>query len=383
MSDENQAELNYTNAKRPNKHLRLIFAFLFLIIIGFVLLRIFIYKTPQEQLAAIEATLAIPDSENAALLYLQLFEDYNESVFESVLLTPEIEVITRTTAWSSQDYPEIVEHLRGYHGLIEQLSTISKYEKCVFSIINPHPILSSMRAAIFTLMRIANNDLAEGRVNQALEKYICCIRTARHFSKQSTSIDFLNGIAMEAIGLNRIRYFIMYDDVTDVQLKTIETILPYPTINEYYKAMLHVEELIKRMNSKNASLAYRITESLAYRGKDPALERLSEIYLRFSADRQGTQILVALMLCKNKTGEWPEKLDEIKPYLSSEDILIDPQNKGSFVYKLTGDSFILYSKGPNNIDENGQIKAPADDWLIWPDQTSQTQTQNTAIDLNQ
>jgi hypothetical protein len=94
------------------------------------------------------------------------------------------------------------------------------------------------------------------------------------------------------------------------------------------------------------------------------------IYLRLLADRRGNRILIALRRCKNKSGTWPESLDDIKDLVPTE-ILVDPINNKSFVYKLTADSFTLYSKGVNRIDEGGkwdkfEKKNVADDWLIWP-----------------
>jgi hypothetical protein len=94
------------------------------------------------------------------------------------------------------------------------------------------------------------------------------------------------------------------------------------------------------------------------------------IYLRLLADRRGNRILIALRRYKNKHGSWPKSLDGLKPLVPAE-ILIDPINNKSFVYKLTADSFTLYSKGVNRIDEAGkwdkfEENNVADDWLIWP-----------------
>lgn len=47
-------------------------------------------------------------------------------------------------------------------------------------------------------------------------------------------------------------------------------------------------------------------------------------------------------------------------------VLVDPLSNKSFVYKLTGNGFILYSKGINSIDEDGRSNGGADDWIIWP-----------------
>jgi hypothetical protein len=67
------------------------------------------------------------------------------------------------------------------------------------------------------------------------------------------------------------------------------------------------------------------------------------------------------------------------------EVFIDPFNNDSFVYKLTENSFTLYSKGNNNIDENGQGDyhdfEGADDWLIWP--TSSRKTKNEKADTQQ
>lgn len=76
-------------------------------------------------------------------------------------------------------------------------------------------------------------------------------------------------------------------------------------------------------------------------------------------------ILIALRRHKDKTGAWPETLENIEPRLPDQ-MLIDPQNDGPFVYRRDANGFLFYSKGPNGIDEHGSSKRPADDWPIWP-----------------
>jgi hypothetical protein len=101
-----------------------------------------------------------------------------------------------------------------------------------------------------------------------------------------------------------------------------------------------------------------------------------DIYLRTIADKRGCQIIIALRRYKNKYGHWPESLEDVKDLVPAE-VLVDPINGGSFVYKLTDDNFTLYSKGKNNIDENGQYNSTwdpntrqrivkQDDFLFWP-----------------
>ena len=109
---------------------------------------------------------------------------------------------------------------------------------------------------------------------------------------------------------------------------------------------------------------------------------IHDLYLRVTADKRGSRLLIALRRYKNKNGVWPESLDDIKS-LASAKVFIDPQNGGAFIYKLTDENFTLYSKGKNNIDEDGRYKPlpgeeiVPDDWLIWPPRSCKTKEKST------
>jgi hypothetical protein len=93
---------------------------------------------------------------------------------------------------------------------------------------------------------------------------------------------------------------------------------------------------------------------------------LHDAYSKILALRRGSRLLIALKQYKNEYGTWPPSLDAIKSSVPPE-TLIDPQNNGSYVYRLTENGFRLYSTGPNGKDENGDY-APngPDDLSIWP-----------------
>lgn len=104
---------------------------------------------------------------------------------------------------------------------------------------------------------------------------------------------------------------------------------------------------------------------------------LHDIYLQNLAQQRGTLLLIALRQYKNATGHWPEKLEDMKDSVTPE-LLIDPINGDSFVYKRTEENFTLYSKGKNGIDDGGKREEIAypdmnnvpnkgcDDIMIWP-----------------
>jgi hypothetical protein len=127
---------------------------------------------------------------------------------------------------------------------------------------------------------------------------------------------------------------------------------------------------------------------------DKLYYRTHKIHLRFSTDIRASQLIVVLRYYKEKYGHWPKNLDAVKPFAPPE-FFVDPMNGSSFVYKVMDDSFMLYSKGENNIDEGGEHRLDrrgdggdqwgypqtgADDWLIWPPRSRKIQKESTHTD---
>jgi hypothetical protein len=119
----------------------------------------------------------------------------------------------------------------------------------------------------------------------------------------------------------------------------------------------------------------RLSETMA-KTNETLYFQIHDIYLKRLAEQRGTLLIIAIRRYKNANGHWPEKLEDIENYVPAE-ILIDPINCGAFVYKLTEDNFTLYSRGKNNIDEDGEYEDKysddylkheiiKDDEMIWP-----------------
>jgi hypothetical protein len=86
--------------------------------------------------------------------------------------------------------------------------------------------------------------------------------------------------------------------------------------------------------------------------------------------------VLALLRYEKEKGKYPVNLNELveKGYLES--IPIDPFSGKPFVYKNTGDDFILYSVGEDFKDDGGEVYrddrgrlrmwAATGDWVLWP-----------------
>jgi hypothetical protein len=423
--------------------------------------------TFDDELAALEAKRAIPDEENAAMIYNQLLDAYDSNSFHAGLDESEIEKIPMREPWLSEEHPQIAACVEGHKTTISALLNAAEIKECRFPInadlINFDCTMdrtSPMRNWGYLLISAANNDIAGGRSGEALEKLVAVLQMGKHQRQQGSLVEFLVGVALEALSISEFKSLIVTGGATEEELTAIEKALEaikcdwsmdFPRFIEHEKLMhKNLWGMLYGVNPKGKirltrGLTYRIMEQLpedmkgelvitywhkrliklwgllcwfympstpqeageivdvAYEryyamaepGYDwekepkktakifrlnyrylvehltevlePAYHKVHDIYLRLKADKQGSQILVALRRHKSANGRWPETLDEVRPF-TSEEIFIDPINGGSFVYGLTDDGFTLYSKGKNGIDEGGEwdTKAGDDDWLIWP-----------------
>ncbi|MHC4571279.1 MAG: hypothetical protein ACYS0C_04285 [Planctomycetota bacterium] len=442
--------------------------------------------TFDEELAALEAKRAIPDEENAAIIYNQLLGKYNLDVCP---IDPNADVqllLPVREPWKSNEHPRLAQWLQGKKREIDKLLEASKIEKCRFPIdadlvtsTQGMERLSAVRQWAYWLVTMANNDRAEGRADEALEKEIAVLRIAEHQYQQATMVEMLVGIAIESFGIQQLKRFVVTGDAAEDELTKIEIALgrggydwssDFPrvldqeklfaknlwgmfyVVNPEGKVRLNPVESEKAMMAqlpedmkdepvvtywhrrimkiwgilfwfympstpqkagkvidegyekyyamaepdfdwrkepkeftKMIRLNYRYLVERSAGGMFGSLYyKVHDTYLRLTADTQGSGIIIALRRYKNQNGFWPVNLDDVKSMAPAE-IFVDPHNNGRFVYKLTDGSFTLYSKGKNNIDEDGERdeQSGADDWLIWPPRTGGCETEEESMDAEQ
>ncbi len=348
-------------------------------------------RSADERLAEIEATRAIPDSENAAIIYNELLQDPNAKSLLTYcpdFLEPPIVDQVRDEPWLGKDHPQLVGWIKEHQYIIDRLLVAAQFEKCRFPIsidiadTSDVDRAAPMRQWGFLLSIAANNDVAEGRTDAALMKWRCLLRMGDHLCQQPLCIDQLVGMAVEKLALEAMAVFIMTDVATGMHLQNIEAMaLPLTEANrmELLKTIhlvedLSVQKLLEPLGPLDRlkfhfefhRMMSAAEDATGREDVDPD-ERMNHLYLREVAIARGLRILTALRRHRDEAGRWPESLDEIKSLLP-EEIPTALFNKGSFVYQPTGDGFRLYSRGKNNLDEGGKWDPDAgpDDWPIWP-----------------
>jgi hypothetical protein len=188
--------------------------------------------TFDEELAALEAKRAIPDGENAARIYNELLESYDSNSFYAGLEESEVEKIPMREPWLSEEHPQIAAWVEGHQATISMLLNAATMEKCRFPI-NANLVsfdytmdrTSRMRKWAYLLRSAANNDIAEGRRGEALEKYVAVLQMGRHQRQQPSIIDFLVGVVLEALSISEFKRFIVTGDATEEELTAIQKAL--------------------------------------------------------------------------------------------------------------------------------------------------------------
>ena len=320
-----------------------------------------------EQLAAIEAARAIPDGENAAILYNQLMRhcpviaDVSEAA----------DKITRYEPWRKPDYPEVAQWIEQHADVIEALLHISQLPECRFALDVDARYSGDSRSLVrqwtWLLQRAAANDIAEGRIGPAIEKCRCLLQFAEHYRQQPTLIDQLLSCNIESAGLRTFANIVMAEGLDpntldDVAALPIQTRLTW-TIG--LKDIIAVEDLFSQQRRRNMPLVSRLRAWLTEKSTEAYAAQLPRVYERLLSARRGMLILSALKRHRIATGRWPADLGAIQRSVTAE-VLTDPRNGDGYAYRLTSDGVVLYSKGPNGVDEGGRWKRPADDDLIWP-----------------
>ncbi len=222
--------------------------------------------TFDKELAALEAKRAIPEDENAAVIYDQLIiseqkheeappnekmaelmekgeatiplEDVNDwlassySTFYPDFWTDELDDLTKKNHWRSKDYPKIAEWLKTHETTIAGLLEAAHKEKCRFPI--PPDIdslsesltrLSSMRRWCYLLVRAANNDIGDNRIDDGIQKITIILRMAQHLYQQPSFINLLVAISFERLAIEQLNKSIITANLENQHFVLIEQLL--------------------------------------------------------------------------------------------------------------------------------------------------------------
>jgi len=188
----------------------------------------------EKELQKLDTQYSIPPERNAATIYNRLMERYDANdyyIFDLVDLDPNTFNNIFRNPWRSTDYPDVADSLAHIRGAIGTLVEISKTEQCMFPICDPfnfksHDKNAALRRWARLLVIAINNDIAEARMDNAVQKISANLQMAKHLYQQPGTINFLNGMSIEKLAIQRMNKIIVENDVVDSHINMIGKTLP-------------------------------------------------------------------------------------------------------------------------------------------------------------
>jgi hypothetical protein len=363
-------------------------------------------------LAAFDAAHVVPDEDNAALIYAGLLQgeevpDHELAINVDRLLAvvqdpvslqegralrrklrelelsegisdPNIAQAVGSRPWRSADCPELKLWLDGHRGRLDKLQEAARKPACRFPLHAAPGRLSLLDIPLgvlgqnaLLLRYAANRDLGEGNIDDGIAKCRDLISIARHFREQPSVPCLPHGIVCEAMALHCLIEFVVEGSATQDHLRDLA--VECERTNRDWESLSRdvnrVRDALSRLLHDERPIRFRMY--MSYRrvlcGDHGWIEdRTRELYHRLLSERRGLRIVIELRRFKDRTGQWPESLEQIASALPSA-VLVDPLSGGAYVYKRSERNFSLYSTGLNRIDEGGQHKWDGpDDWPLWP-----------------
>jgi hypothetical protein len=318
-------------------------------------------RSAEHRLAAIYAAHALGPEENAATIYYQL-----------LAADPQVRLIVPAPGVpqdrSTAPAPAFSEEER-----ITMLLDAAKRPRCYFPALcdsaAPAEAMGWTRSTAIarngtmgywaqSVLAAALDGLEQGRVDAARQKLRCVAQMTAHLRQQPAALDFVTAGAIESFFLSALGEFIVERDATNKHLTMIEEILP--TLADAWEAesaeMRQVETMLDTRSAWE-----RLRFLINGRSPQEVLEQCALTYREKICERRGVRILIELRRYKNRSGGWPETLDEIKAQLPPE-ALADPLGSGELVYELEPGGFHLYSMGPDKRKDSSL----GDDYPLWP-----------------
>lgn len=182
-----------------------------------------------KELARLQAKYAVPDSENAAVVYNKILENWKQKEPNEPNLPKDWRDIARKGPWLSKDHPEIAAYIHYYRDTIKQLIQASKFERCSFPIITDYSNMDEQmeqllaaRSAWNLLIASANNDSAERQTEDAIAKHIANLKMGEHLCQQPERMYLIVGIGIENSELSSINRFVIEQDINESYLSELE-----------------------------------------------------------------------------------------------------------------------------------------------------------------
>lgn len=353
----------------------------------------------------------IPDSENAAVIYMRVIKAYREPAVSDRWFRPFSKEWRKQGAATPNLWREVGQALESQQGIIDQIEAAASRPKCRYPIsldANGLPIFSHyarMKHLEQLLSVNASYNAANGDMDEAVRSIELGFKLSESLKDDPLIIGFLVRISLIRIVSASIKKSLEYGDISESQAKYLFDLLADIDLHSDYENVIVGERVVgiegyERIRRKGYSgiiadipkdryvisdrlLKYRLlgpyagrpfsyAQELDYlkemsdqieiaslpsreamnKKSKPTFDRARGSHISCATRIAGSQILLALAAYKDRYGSYPETLAELKSKLGWK-LPEDPFSGKDFLYKRQGNGYLLYSVGLNLKDDGG------------------------------
>ena len=212
------------------------------------------------------------------------------------------------------------------------------------------PILSSGKGVAQLFCAEGRRAELEGRTNDALRAYGQCMELGSRISRGGLMIHELVALAIKATGVRDAQPLLATADAAAVR-ELLDQLIAID------RSMEPAEEIIARDKSWSSVTYGRMrvwwANVVTWKTMRDVRERFRLRRDRSQAELRLLALDAALRLYRERHGKHPDALSALVPEFFSS-VPLDPFTGRPFIYKPLTNSYLLYSVGPDGVDDGGK-----------------------------
>lgn len=337
----------------------------------------------------------IPDSENAAVVYTQIFQKMAEPSRKN-----DLDLIADSNALKT---PSNLSNLGDLHKALNRNQDLFRLvekavsrPQCQFNLINKSN--GSMDFSSFKCIRdlsriLCNKAVCEahdGEMDKAFQSMHLATKFSNCLKDAPTLIGFLVRDSQLAITSRALfqtmnlgcytepQAYELFNEISQIEnmksyIHAMESERAYiiseldgihGKIFQVYTKASYLDEMQKQLDTaklsyREARLQNKLSNGLNISSYNPFIKASSSAYAKTTANRDsvmaqmnGIRIVLAVKTYKSRSGSYPASLNDVKTKLKWK-LPIDPFSGKDFIYKHDGKGFVVYSIGQNLKDDGG------------------------------
>ncbi len=219
--------------------------------------------------------------------------------------------------------------------------------------VEPLNEISAVRRVAFAFIATGRLAEMENRMGDAAKSYLDAIRVSHEASRGGSLVNSMSALTIEAVGLAYLRELAGRLDAKQRE-EVVDELESIDGKRETIETVLQQERTwARRAYGLKGQIIRLLSLRTLWRGERNHADRMRKNQTRIRL----LTVELALRSCQSAQGRIPQGLHELVPK-TFQRVPIDPFSGQPLVYRAQGTNWVLYSIGPDRVDDGGTPVGP-------------------------